>query len=168
VVPLAIGLAQLIANRRIASAAAVVVALLAVDMALIVVADHHLLFGERALVAFVRTHEGPVFTDPSTFRGAEWLLDTAGLDNRVTVGTPTAGSVYFYNPRPRRSLPKDWPISLPGPGWTLIAHYQEPPDPVARIAHGIGVEHFLPAGIAHKLEREPRIAEAFQVPDTAR
>ena len=167
-VPLAIGLAQLIVVRRAAIAVAIIVALLGGDMALVTVADHHLLFGERALVAFVRTHEGPVLTDPSTLRGAKWLLDTAGLGNRVTAATPTAGSVYFYYPRPRRSLPKDWPIRQPGPGWTSIAHYDEAPNPAAWIAHRIGVEHFLPAGIAGKLEREPRAAEAFRVSEATR
>jgi hypothetical protein len=93
---------------------------------------------------------------------------TAGLGNRVTAATPTAGSVYFYYPRPRRSLPKDWPIRQPGPGWTSIAHYDEAPNPAAWIAHRIGVEHFLPAGIAGKLEREPRAAEAFRVSEATR
>lgn len=163
-IPLAIAIAGMLQRRRWLLAGAVVLAILAVDVGLVVSENGNLMFGERALVAFVRQSHGLVRTDPSTLRSAGWLLSVAHLSDRVTAAPPAPGTIYFYNSKPRRALPAGWPVMQPDPSWTPIERFETDPKLTAVIGRRLGLEHLLPAAIARKLDPPPQFAAAYRVP----
>lgn len=164
IIPLAITVAALLERRRWLLGATILAAVLAVDAGLVASENVNLMFGERALVAFVRQAQEPVRTDPSTLRSAGWLLSVAGLSDRVTAAPPAPGTIYFFNGKTRRPLPADWPVKQPAADWTLIQRFDAEPKVAALIGRRLGVERLLPAAIARKLDPPSQFAAAYRVP----
>jgi 4-amino-4-deoxy-L-arabinose transferase-like glycosyltransferase len=161
-VPLAIGIARLGARHRALGLLALLI-LVGADLAVIAMADTNTLFGERALARFARTADGPVMVDAGTRRGAELLLDWAGDADRVVAGPPRPGALYFLYTRPHRAAPAGSPTA-PGPGWTEVAHFTEPPRPAAQLLRASGLEPLIPGPLLRKLDPAPREASAWRVP----
>lgn len=151
------------AGHRVLAVGAAV-AILASNVLIIAAAPKNLLFGERALTAFVAVHPGPVYTDPGVALGARWLLSSAGLTTRVRAKVPPAGALYFYDSTSRRGIPAAWPIQKPQPDWQLVARYTETPTWIERALRSSGLERYLPSSVVAKLDPTERVASMWRVP----
>ena len=163
-VPLAIWLAGRIAAGARALPALVMLALLGSGAALSMVADRELLFGERGLVAFARISQGPIRTDPATLRGADWLLEVAGLRAKVTAGPCVPDALCYINPRPRRPLPADWTRQDIPPGATLLLEVSRQPTVMGQVLVRLGLLPLLPASVRAKLDPTPVVAMGIRLP----
>lgn len=163
VVPLVIAFDRLWRAGHRAAAAVPVLALVTGGLLIISISDRQPLFGERALVAFTRTADGLVRTDPSTLRGATWLLQREGLEGRVLAEPPGPGDLYFLNVRSRRGLPASWSVRQAGQDWTPIARFEEPPRHGFALVDAVGLRSVLPTVVLRKLSQPPRVAEVFRV-----
>jgi hypothetical protein len=163
-VPLAIAFSHTFQRGRWLGGA-ILAALLASDVCFVVAQDNDLLFGERALVAFMRDHPGPVYTAPTTRASALWLLQVAGIPaDAVIAAPPPPGAAYFFDPHPRRGLPADWPVQGPGQGWTEVARFAQQPRPLARLARLLGIDAIVPPALRRKLDPDPRVSVVYHVP----
>ena len=160
VVPLAIWLA---AHWETRWAKASLAAVLIVNVLFIAGSDTRPLFGEKALVGFVRESSEPIVTDPGTFQGAGLLLEWEGLFARVAQHPPSVGELYVFDSRPRRGIPAGWPVQRPGAGWQELARREKPARPLAYLARALGVRRYLPSGIADKLDPPPSFAALYRV-----
>lgn len=163
-VPLSIWLAGRIATGQRLVPLLLVVGLIGSGMTLSSTTNRNLLFGERALVEFVRATQGPVRTDPATLRGATWLLEVAGLADRVSAGPPEPGRMFFYNPVPRRRLPDDWPVRAVPTGATVVAEYRRTPGVIGRLLDGTVILALAPAVLRSKLSPPVVTAVGVYVP----
>ena len=163
VVPLSVVLARMMMVRPILAAALLCV-LLGSNLALDLGATTGAIAGERALVAAVRSHDGVIHTDPSTARGAAWLLDREQLQSRISTDLPRAGDLYFHNSRPRRPIPADWPLTVTPPGWRSLEQTTGAPRWTAVLLRFGGIEQFLPQGLRAKLDPPPIVTTLYQVP----
>lgn len=163
-VPLAIWLAGRIAAGGRAIPAIAVLALLGSGVALSLVSDRELLFGERGLVAFARTAPGPIRTDPATLRGADWLLEVAGLRGNVSAGPCAPGGLCYVNPRPRRPLPADWTRQEVPAGAIVLFEVAREPTVMGQILVRSGVLPLLPGVVRGKLDPAPVVARGVRMP----
>ncbi len=163
-VPLAIWLAERIGAGAWRLPALLVLAILGSGAALALVADRELLFGERGLVAFARTTQGPIRTDPATLRGAEWLLQVEGLRDRVSAGPCEPGLLCYANPRPRRPLPAGWVRPEVPPGAPVLIEVPRGRSMVAAILARSGLLAVMPGAVRAKLDPPPLVARGFRMP----
>ena len=163
-VPLAIWLAGRMSAGVRAVPAFVMLALLGSGAALSLVADRELLFGERGLVAFARIAPGTVRTDPATLRGADWLLELAGLRAKVSAGPCAPGGLCYVNPRPRRPLPADWTRQEVPAGAIVLLEVPRQPTIMGEILVRTGLLGLLPAAVRAKLDPTPVVARGIQMP----
>jgi hypothetical protein len=162
-IPLSVWLMNGFRKRRAIISGGLLLSLVSVSVVCLAVADRNPLFGEKKLVDWVAKSSAPIVTDPSTLRGAGWLLDLQGASNQVVSRPPVVGDLYFFYDRPRRGLPIDWPIQKPGATWILVERFEQPPRPLASIISDLGAERFLPISIVRKLAPVPRWASVYKV-----
>ena len=139
--------------------------LLVSNIALVGTTDRQPLFGERALVDFVRNSDGIVLTDPNTFSHAGWLLEINGLSERVEAGLPRPGAVYFFNSTPRQTRLVEWSVKQPQPGWKQIDRVEETPRWPARVISLLHIRSLLPQVLLFKLDPPRRWAAAYRIPE---
>jgi 4-amino-4-deoxy-L-arabinose transferase-like glycosyltransferase len=164
-IPAAISIVWLIRHGWQRAVWAAFAILLVSNVALVGATDREPLFGEQALVAFARNSDTVVLTDPNTFSHAAWLLETNRLSDRVEVGLPRPGAVYFYNSTPRQTRQVEWPVKQAQPGWKLIEKVEETPRWPARIIGLFRIRDRLPPALLSKLDPPRRWAAAFKVPE---
>jgi 4-amino-4-deoxy-L-arabinose transferase-like glycosyltransferase len=163
-VAMAVPLAILLAGHwRARWAKASLTAILIVNILSIAGSDTKPLFGEKALVGFVRERRELIVADPGTFQGAALLLEWEGLLGRVAKHPPEAGELYLFDSRPRRGIPAGWPVQRPGAGWQELARQEKPTKPLAYLARALGVRRYLPSGIADKLDPPPIFVVLYRV-----
>lgn len=163
-VPLAIVAADAVSVRRTRLAFALLALVAGSGVLLNLGATTDQMAGERALVAFARGTTEPIRTDPATERGARWLLDRHGIGDRVSVGLPEHESLYFFNNRPRRRLPVDWPVPEPPAGWIRVETFDVPSKWTRFLVTGFGLSWFLPAGLLMKLDPAPHVIGVYRAP----
>ena len=164
-VPSAIWLAGRVSAGARAIPVIVVLTLVGSGAALSMVADRELLFGERGLVAFARVAPGPLRTDPATLRGADWLLEVAGLRAKVSAGPCTPGGLCYVNPRPRRPLPADWTRQEVPAGATVLLEVARQPTFMGQILVRTGLLPLLPGAVRAKLDPAPVVARGIRLPE---
>ena len=163
-IPLAIALERMFRSGHHILAGILIASLLSSDVLVIGAQNHDPLFGERALVMFLRRHpHDTVSTDPGTFQGAEWLLRINGQASRVVVQPPKPGHIYFFD-RPWRGIPAGWPVTAPQPQWVVLKRYVSSHGIVARLSLRLGITRLLPAAFAAKLAPPIQVATAYLVP----
>ena len=121
--------------------------------------------GERGLVKVVQTYPGTIYTDPATALGASWLLAREGLDTRVSTDMPDPGALFYFDSRPRRPFPANWPLRTVPAGWMLIettTHSTKWTGPLTLLP---GVKDLLPADLRAKLNPAPLVTSLYRVPD---
>ena len=124
------------------------------DLSMIYLDNKGLMFGEKTLVALARVSDEPIYTDPATLGGANFLLKYTAPGHNVMAGLAPPGGLFFYNPLPTRlefirdSVGKFEPRST----WTLLRSVTEEPKLSARILRASGLEAVLPVGVAQKLD----------------
>ena len=104
-------------------AAAVGLALAASNLLAVYVENKQPIFGERALIAWLRDHPEPTHTDPKTYFSSLFLLREAGVLELAAHGQPPPGGLYLYNPN--RVLQDTRPPGYaeqyrPAPDWTEV------------------------------------------------
>jgi hypothetical protein len=150
---------------RRAAVGAAVAGLMAAGVLLTGVSDRDFMFSEREVVRIARELDEPVWTDPASRLGAEWLLTLNGDGQKVVAGHPPPGGLFILNSRPRRPLPADWTLTSVPDGWTVIARRSEPARPFVGPLRSIGVWRFLPEPVIRKLDPEPRTTMLVRRPD---
>ena len=165
VVPLAVLLSSCLMQKRFWAVAAAVL-LLGSSIALDAGSTSGAMVGERGLVAAVQAYPGVLHTDPSTARGASWLLVQQGLDQRVSTSLPVAGDLYFFDSRPRRAVPADWPLRGVPKGWVPLEAKTHPMKWTGMLVQALGLEGLLPAGLRAKLVPVPLTTAVYRVPAT--
>lgn len=144
---------------------ALVALLAAGGLAMIYLDNKGVMFGERTLVALVRTSDEPIYTDPATLKGASFLLEHTALADRVVAGAAPAGSLFFYNPSPRRGEDNRDDVKLePRATWTLVHSITEKRKISARILQASGLEAVLPVGVVQKLDPPPHRCYLYRLP----
>ena len=103
-------------------------------------------------------------TDPATLSGAAWLLENAGVRDKVTAGLPEPGGLYFFNPVPRRPLPADWAVRSPPPEGQSLVEYHREAGLIAQVLDKAGVLALLPWFVRTKLNPPPISALGMQLP----
>jgi hypothetical protein len=120
------------------------------------------LFAERALRDYVKETGQVVLTDPETARRGEFLYEIAGVEGKITAGTPETGKPFFHNPRyvvwgmyAPGSL-NDWLNKLapyrPKPGWKEVWRQDSGHKLIGRVVAWIGLNRYLPEGIWRRLD----------------
>lgn len=145
-------------------AAAIVFLLLASNLALDLGSTSGALTGERGLVVAVQAYPGLIYTDPSTARGASWLLAQKGLENRVSTDLPVAGGLYFFDSRPRRAIPASWPLHSVPKEWVPLEVRTYPKKWTGSLIKAFGLEVFLSEGLRAKLDPAPVVTTVYRVP----
>jgi hypothetical protein len=142
------------------------IALLSVgDLLMIYLDNKSLMFGEKTLVAFARSSDEPIYTDPATFGGASFLLKFTAPEQNVIVGLAPPGGLFFYNPSPARPGPHhDGGEFEPRSTWTLLQSVTEEPKLSARILHASGLAAVLPVGVAQKLDPQLHRCYLYRLP----
>jgi 4-amino-4-deoxy-L-arabinose transferase-like glycosyltransferase len=145
--------------RRLAVA---VGAAMAVNAALMLSLENRdLLFGERLLVEWASEYPETITTDSKTRTTALFLLEAVGSVDRVQVGAPVTGALYFYNSAPRRGTPED--RVAPKESWTVVKSRRSPSRPMGMLLKKLGVLAHLPKGIAQKLAPAAKEAVLYRV-----
>jgi 4-amino-4-deoxy-L-arabinose transferase-like glycosyltransferase len=162
-VPAALLLANWFARGRPILAALVILVLTSSSLVLTLAADRQLMFGERALVAYASSHDEIIRTDPSTRANAGWLLENAGVQNRVIAAMPVPGGLYFVNHTPRHNWPASWTLRDTPANSDLVAAYVQPAGPIARVITVLGIAPYLPPALRAKLVLPLRHAEMVRL-----
>jgi 4-amino-4-deoxy-L-arabinose transferase-like glycosyltransferase len=125
-----------------------------------------LMFGERTLVALAGASDEPIYTDPATLRGANFLLEYTVPGHKVVAGLAPAGGLFFYNPFPLRTEGSRDSASKfkPGATWILVRALVEEPKLSARLLRASGLEAVLPVGVARKLDPPPHRCYLYRFP----
>lgn len=168
-VPLAIWLANRFEAGRLRAGArllpaAILLTVVGSGVALSLLANRELMFGERGLVAFARIAPGPIRTDPATLRGADWLLRAEGLRDRVSAGPCAPGGLCYINPLPRRSLPADWVSPTVPPGATVLLETVRRPSALGALLDRTGVLALMPGIVGTKLAPASLVARGVRMP----
>jgi 4-amino-4-deoxy-L-arabinose transferase-like glycosyltransferase len=126
-------------------------------------------FGERSLVEYLGASSGAVYTDPLTAEDTDWFCRWAKADcARIIAGAPSAGQVYFYNPRnadrPTRFVSLDRvPLYRPRDQWQEIWRKEEPRKASAIVIERLGLASWAPHALFSKLDRPNPTVRVYHV-----
>lgn len=157
-----LGITALYRARRRALALSVAALVVVNSLLMLALENDDQLFGEKILTEWSANRTEPITTDANTRSTAQFLLEAAGSSGRVSAGTPSPGSLYFFNSAPRRGPPRDRPV--PQPGWVVVATAVSPEKPLSGLLRRSGVLRFVPPGIALKLAPPPKQAVLYRLP----
>lgn len=121
------------------------------------------LFGERQLAALAAKPDRIIHTDPMTRYRADMLLRWEDAQSRVLPQPPSAGTLYFYDPKWAEGanfmMKADAiPAFAPQPGWQKIASWEPEPPLITRAIEATGLSGIIPGGIWQKLRyRHPPV-----------
>lgn len=118
------------------------------------------IFGERALVEYLRQNDQPIRTDPETARRGGFLYEIAGVKDRVVTGPPVGGQLYFYNPAyvafgamaPDREKQREQLASYrPKEDWLVVWHKEPERRWIGYLIDGLGMTTLIPQEIYRRL-----------------
>ena len=122
------------------------------------------LFGERQLAALAAAQPQTLFhTDPMTRYRADMLLRWEKAQPRVLAEPPTAGALYFHNPKWADSAnfmmtADQIPAFKAQPGWERLGSWEPQPPVITKAIEATGLSAVIPQGIWHKLRhRHPPV-----------
>lgn len=148
-------------------------ALIASNLAGIVVENKQSTFGERQLARIVAARPNAIVgTDPMTRYRADMLLRWDRAGPRVIDGPPAPGSLFFYNSAHAaaanfKTPPDRVALYRPQPGWSVEARYRPPPTWLARVAESTGLAARIPSSVWHKLRVQHPEVTLYRVPPGA-
>jgi 4-amino-4-deoxy-L-arabinose transferase-like glycosyltransferase len=154
-------------RRLILAATAVVVA---ANLLALYVDNKNPMFGARAIVEFLKSADGIVYTDPMTRARMEWYCHWAGVDcDRVKAAPPEPGRVFAYNPKladqPNRFVPPEKVAAYrPDRAWPVVWEKRDEPTVLGVLLDRAGALALLPAYIARKLEGANPAVRIYRVP----
>lgn len=118
------------------------------------------IFGERALVEYLRQTGETVRTDPETARRGGFLYDVAGVRDRIVAGPPEPGQLYFYNPTyvsfgamafdRQKQLDRLAPYR-PREDWPVAWHKEPERRLIGDVIDGLGLKTRVPGEIYRRL-----------------
>lgn len=126
-------------------------------------------FAERALVAYLKSNDGLVHTDPLTAHNASWFCHWQKVDcQRIVIKSPGPGDVYFWNPRntdnPNRLVSQSQLAKYrPLPTWKRIGSFEQPPAYLSSLAKTVGIDRGLPAFVYKKFYPKDGMTYVFLV-----
>lgn len=140
--------------------AALLAAIFASHLLGIYIDNRNPIFGERALVEYLKQTDEIVYTDPETARRGGFLYKLAGVENRVVAAPPKAGQPFFYNPayvafgsmaQNRQKLIEQLSGYKPREGWPIIWHKEPDRRHIGAVIDFLGLQARLPAEIYRRL-----------------
>ncbi|MEW6293382.1 MAG: glycosyltransferase family 39 protein [Pseudomonadota bacterium] len=147
-------------ERSPALAVALLIAMFSSHLLGIYVDNRNPIFGERALVEYLKQTDEIVHTDPETARRGGFLYKLAGVENRVVAAPPKAGEPFFYNPayvafgsmaQNRQKLIEQLSPYKPQESWPLIWHKEPEHRHIGVVIDFLGLRDRLPAEIYRRL-----------------
>lgn len=147
-------------GRKPVLAAALLAAMFTSHLLGIYVDNRNPIFGERALIEFLRQTDQIVHTDPETARRGSFLYQISGVKDRIIASPPTAGNLYFYNPAyvefgfmaaDRRKLIEQLAPYRPQKHWPIIWQKEPERRAIGFIIDGLGLKALLPPEIYRRL-----------------
>jgi hypothetical protein len=136
-----------------------VVGLLGVNLLCVYVENKNPLFDERALIKYVESHPGVVYTDPMTRTRALLLLDFKGVSDRVTNQPVPSGAVFYANAknieRCRRYGPKckwAWQQYSPRENWIELARIEPRHKTLGALLRLFKLDTIIPREIFQRLD----------------
>ena len=135
----------------------------------IYVDNKDLFFPERALVQVAAEAGGTVHTDPKTLHRADFLLEAAGLRDRVLDMPPAPGALFLHAPNnaaagsagPRRFDPAAY---RPQAGWTELRRLDPGRKYSGVVLAALGLDRYLPAALWRRLDRPNPPAVLYRLP----
>jgi len=142
------------------------VALLSVGgLAMIYLDNKSLMFGENILIALARTTDEPIYSDPATRNGANFLIKYTAPGHEVAAGAPPPGGLFFYNPTSSRLEEYGATAKIePDSTWILLRSITEKPKLSARVLRASGLEAALPVGVANRLDPPLHRVSLYRLP----
>ena len=138
--------------------------LLSTNMLGIYVENKDSLFGERQLATLAAAQPQARFhTDPMTRYRADMLLRWEKAQPRVLGEEPSAGALYFHNPKWADSanfmmIADQIPAFKPQPGWEKLGSWEAQPPLITKAIEASGLSAIIPNGIWKKLRyRHPPV-----------
>jgi hypothetical protein len=144
-------------RRKLAALAAA--AMFAANLLCVYVENKDPLFAERALVDYVRQHDGiVVHTDPTTLDFASLLLEFHGVSDRVTSDPAPPGSLYFFNKKnidfcQRYGCAFSWEDHLPKDGWRMLMRAEPGRKYSGVFLSSVGLDRVIPEPIFERLDK---------------
>ena len=127
------------------------------------------LFGERQLAALAAAQPQARFhTDPMTRYRADMLLRWEKAQPRVLAEPPTAGALYFHNPKWADSAnfmmtADQIPAFKAQPGWERLGSWEPQPPVITKAIEVTGLSAIMPQGIWHKLRHRHAPVTLYRV-----
>lgn len=146
-------------TRRQRLAASAAAAMFAANLLCIYVENKDPLLAERALVDYVRRHDGiVVHTDPTTLRFARLLLEFHGVSHRVTSDPAPPASLYFFNKKSidycrRYGCAFAWEDYLPRNDWRVLMRVAPERKYSGLFLSSIGFDGIMPKEIFERLDK---------------
>jgi len=156
-------------RRKLATVGTIVFAV--INLGLISLNNKNPRFGERALVSYLRSSDGFIYTDPLTAHNAKffcrWELQNCA---RILTTPPVPGSTFFYNQiradRPNRFVSADKvKLYTANKQWQEIWKKQTPRKASAVLAEKMGVISLLPQALVPKLEGPNTAVFIYKLPE---
>lgn len=164
--PLVVWLKEVILEKSKWFGTAIILLLFSANIAGIYLDNKNPMSGEKMLRDFLLTTDESIYTDPYTAVRAEFLLSEVGIENRLLEGTPTEGSLYFYNPgrlESYRGQEIDDEPYLPQESWQRIMR-QVPDRKVSGIIlEKLGLSDSIPKAYLRKLDNPWLPVEVYRV-----
>lgn len=159
----------LLRGMRPAFGLAVAAVLVGTNLLATYVDNKDLFFPERALVRVAAEAGGTVHTDPKTLHRADFLLEAAGVRDRVLDMPPGPGALFLHAPNnaaagsagPRRFDPAAY---RPQAGWVEVRRIDPGRKLSGVVLQALGLDRYLPAALWRRLDRPNPPAVLYRVP----
>lgn len=142
-----------------------------INLGLIFVNNKNPRFSERALVEYLGSSDGSIYTDPLTAHNAKFFCRWASQDcGRIVAEPPVPGGTFFYNPksadRPNRFVPPGQvKLYAAHKQWQEIWKKQAPRKTGAVLAEKLGLLSLLPPVLVSKLEGPNTAVYVYKLPE---
>jgi 4-amino-4-deoxy-L-arabinose transferase-like glycosyltransferase len=142
--------------------------MLAVNLLAILLDNHNFMFPERTLVAYARNAGRMIYTDPETYRRAEFLLACDGLTSRVTDRQHHLGDLFYYVPSNARvkerkagHVIETRATYAPLSGEKIVAEFNPRQQWPGRALTAVGASKFIPGPLMQKFSGGDRGAYIY-------
>jgi len=141
-------------------------AMLGANLVGIYVENKQPIYGVRTLVAWLEQHPGTLYTDPRTYKKAEFLLRAKGMDDRLRPSQVPLQRPYYYNPNQvqrRVSSGMDRLDYTPPESWQPSFVIKPDDRLIGYPLRWIGLDRQLPAGLLRRLVSPVRTVSFYGV-----
>jgi 4-amino-4-deoxy-L-arabinose transferase-like glycosyltransferase len=123
------------------------------------------LYNERILIKAASAAVEPIYTDVSTYRMSEYLLGIHRIADKVHVGVPPAGGLYFYNPSYTKSKEVQGAIDegISSGAWQVVYEHKPRPKWMSYMLEYSGIKKLLPDRVVSRIVNPHGIVRIYRV-----